>query len=272
MRGVYEFTTAESKTALLVDSPHSGRSYPDDFTYICSDLAMYAAEDRFVDLLFEDIPHHGADLLCASFPRSYIDVNRAEDDIDPLLISKPWPYDYAPSQRARNGIGLIRRLLRKDMPLYDEPLSISAIQNRIEQYYRPYHEKIETVLKDKKQTFGHAYFINMHSMPSSITNYDFVLGTRHQKSCNPDFSDIIAQNLMDMGYKIVFNAPYQGAEIIQRYGRPYEDMHAIQIEINKGLYLNEATQEKSKNFDNLKKDLEKLICKISEWTETKNYP
>jgi len=268
MRGVYEFTTSKLKTALLLDSPHSGRIYPSDFTHICNDLDMHAAEDRYVDLLLEDIPRHGADLLCATFPRSYIDANRAEDDIDPLLISEPWPYDYAPSQRARNGIGLIRRLLRKDMPLYDEPLSITDIQNRIEQYYRPYHEKIKTVLRDKKQTFGHAYFINMHSMPSSVTNYDFVLGTRHQKSCSPDFSDVIAQSLMNMGYKIVFNAPYQGAEIIQRHGKPFENIHAIQIEINKGIYLNEATQEKSKNFDVLKKDLEKLIHEVSQWTKT----
>ena len=255
------FTIAAPATPLplIFDSPHSGTHYPDDFAYVCAFGDLQRAEDRFVDELFACAPEYGGVLLCAHFPRSYIDVNRGIDDIDPVILAESWPHgEINPSSRSDAGIGLIRRLVRPGMPLYDQPLSVAAISHRIENYYKPYHAALEKLMNEAHYNFGQVWHINCHSMPSAsarpkqpigINGYggletDFVLGDRDGTSCDLDFTHALRDFLRGLGYTVTINDPFKGVELVHRYSAPARGLHSLQIEINKALYMNEDTSEK----------------------------
>ena len=229
------------------------------------------AEDNYVDDLFSAAPDHGGTLLCALFPRTYIDVNRAVDDIDPDLLDGHWPHDMNPTPRSHAGIGLIRRVLKPGIPVYDRRLSVSEIVHRIENYYKPYHAQLETALDELHYNFGQVWHVNCHSMPQSssfpsmlsrpaITVLpDFVLGDRDGTSCDLAFTHTLRDFLKGLGYRVAINNPYRGVELVRRYASPATGRHSIQIEINKGLYWDESKLQKSRNYNRLKGDIEKLI-------------
>lgn len=282
LEGVYELIAAEDPLPLVFDSPHSGTQYPVDFDYACDHDLLEKAEDKFVDDLFASAPDHGACLLAALFPRSYLDVNRAADDIDPELFSGDWPYDdlpVNPSNRSFAGIGLLRRLVRPGDPVYNRQLSPEEIKSRIETYYRPYHKVLEKLIEGAHYNFGQVWHINCHSMPSSspargalnrvnpFIQPDFVLGDRDGTSCDLDFTHYLRDQLKSMGYKVAINDPYKGVELVKRYSAPSTGRHSIQIEISRGLYLDEETYEKSKNYDALKADMTKLIAICADYVQ-----
>lgn len=284
--GVFKISTPQGPAPLIIDSPHSGREMPQDFDPICDQRYLKAAEDRYVDRLFVDVPQIGATLIEALFPRSYIDVNRAEDDIDPLLLDEGWPHPLPAKGRSKHGIGLIRRLIHKNLPLYDRFLSETEIHHRIKQYYRPYHNILEQTLSQLHAKHGQVWHINAHSMPSSsapilrggmlfgpgIERADFVIGDRDGTSCSAEFTSVLKTILEDSGYNVALNNPYKGVEIVKRYGRPYEGFHSVQLEINKALYLNEDTHEPNENFERLKSDLSKMTAMLSQWITQKTMP
>lgn len=273
--GVLKIIQPANPLPLIFDSPHSGRAYPDDFHYACDTHDLVRAEDRFVDDLFSTAPNHGATLLSATFPRTYIDVNRAVSDIDEALYDGNWPYEAempaSPSNRSYSGIGLIRRLIKPNTPLYNIKLSPKDIKSRIETYYTPYHKTLEGVIEDAYVKHGQVWHINCHSMPSpSLTAGalgrvnpfsapDFVLGDRDGTTCDIDFTHNVRDFLVSLGYKVAINNPYKGVELVERYSDPARGKHSLQIEIARALYLNEDTYEKSKNYAKLKGDIEKLI-------------
>ncbi len=255
---------------LIFDSPHSGRVYPEDFHHACPREALARAEDNDVDVLFEPAPRHGAFLLCATFPRTYIDVNRAKTDIDTDLLAEPWPGPLIPSSRSHAGIGLIHRLVRPGLPIYDRRLPVAEIQHRLNHYYHPYHSALKRLLDDAHYRFGQVWHINCHSMPSATAlttgprnmhhlQPDFVLGDRDGTSCALDFTHALRDALKGMGYRVAINNPYKGVEIVRRSAHPAAGRHSIQIEINKALYWDEKNGEKNKNFNMLKSDIEKFI-------------
>jgi N-formylglutamate deformylase len=253
---------------LVVDSPHSGRDYPADFDHACALPLLRQTEDFLVDELITGATRAGATLLAANFPRCYIDVNRAEDDIDPALLVETWPTPLAPSERTLQGLGLVRRLCKSGVPVYDAPLPIGEIQNRIRGYYRPYHQALQNLVDKTMTAFGECYLVDCHSMPNrSIrddrTHSDFVLGDRNGTGCDPSFTRRACQILQDMGYSVALNDPFKGMEIVHRYGQPHKGQHALQLEINRRLYVNETVLEKNRGFETLQRNMTKFFGSLA---------
>lgn len=273
---------------LIFDSPHSGTHYPNDFNYACDFHILEKTEDKYVDDLFGEATTHGACLLRALFPRAYIDVNRAIDDIDPALYERDWPYQndlpVNPTNRSYAGIGLIRRLISPNLPVYGTYLSPLDIKSRIETYYIPYHNMLEQMIDGAHKNFGQVWHINCHSMPSaSLTNGtlgrvnpqiqpDFVLGDRDGTSCDLDLTHTIRDFLNNKGYNVAINNPYKGVELVRRYSTPSIGRHSLQIEINRALYLNEDTYKKSKNYQSLKSDVTALIAHLANYAQSNLIP
>lgn len=268
---------------LVFDSPHSGADYPADFQYACDFNQLQRAEDKYVDELFDGAIHCGASFLCANFPRSYIDVNRAETDIDTELLSESWPEDIEPTSRSHAGIGLIRRLVRPGLPVYGRPLTNAEVQARIETYYRPYHTALEKLLADTHYRFGMVYHINCHSMPApalaqnfgflhAFAPPDFVLGDRDGTTCDPAFTRAVRDYLKSQGYRVAINDPYKGVELVSRYSNPATNRHSLQIEVGRWLYMDEETCRKSRGFVRTKSAIDGLIGFIADYVQAQALP
>lgn len=272
-------TLIKPKIAMPVvfDSPHSGRHYPDDFQYACAYSALEKIEDRHVDDLLLDAPDYGAYLLHAHFARTYIDVNRARDDIDPALTSGAWPRDkygeVYPSKRSDAGIGLVNRLVKPGLPIYDRALSAEEIMVRILKYYDPYHNTLSALLDDLYYRFGQFWHINCHSMPSASAYpkqnimmvghrpkpSDIVLGDLDGQTCGRDYLYTLRDFFKSKGLRVTINDPFKGVELIGRYSQPTRGRNSVQIEINRALYMNEETGEKSENYNKTKELMTQVI-------------
>lgn len=284
--GIYRLIRPESGLPLVFDSPHSGTVYPDDFDYACAFDHLEKAEDKYVDDLFAAAPDYGAAYLAADFPRSYIDVNRAEDDIDPELLAEVWPEESAPSARSHAGIGLVRRLVRPGIPVYDRALGVDEVRTRIARYYRPYHDALDGLITDAYTENGQVWHVNCHSMPPQSSfagqtgmfrayparNPDFVLGDRDGTTCALDFTHALRDHLRHQGYTVAINDPYKGVELVYRYSDPAMGKHSIQIEVCKSLYLNEDLSTKSNNYNALKDDLNNLIGFCADYVRAQTMP
>lgn len=253
---------------LIFDSPHSGTTYPADFTFAAPCELVRAAEDTHVEALFEAAPEHGATLLAALFPRSYIDANRHVYDLDPALFEGNWPGPLQPGEKSRLGVGLIRRLAIPGVPMYAHRLSVAEVRARIEKYYLPYHDALAGIVDTLYARFGALWHVNCHSMGArgnemgpdgNAVRADFVLGDRDGTTCSPVFTDLVAQFLRDRGYRVALNDPYKGAEIVRRYSDPTARRHCLQIEINRGLYMNELNRERSDGFSRVQSDMTALV-------------
>lgn len=249
---------------LLYDSPHSGRVYPEDFLPAAEMRLLLGGEDRFVDDLVIDAPSHGATLIKALFARTYIDPNRTPDDLDPHLLPEDWAEETAPSVNSERGVGLIFRLIGDAVPIYDRLLSADEIRHRIDAYWRPYHAALEDEMARLTERFGEVLHVNWHSM-QPVGNAlapdpgqkrpDFVLGDLDGTSCDPALTRFVADHLSALGYSVGLNDPYKGALIVERYGKPEEGRHTLQIEINRALYMDHGTLDRTGGFAELKDDL-----------------
>ncbi len=248
---------------LVFDSPHSGALYPEDFLYCCPLPVLRRAEDSYVDELFEAAPGHGATLIAALFPRSYIDVNRAADDLDPGMVAGVMPSFLVPRPATR--VGLVRRHAQPGVPIYDRKLLPDDILARIERYHTPYHRVLEETCARLHREFGAVWHINCHSMPSRGTRRedgrhgDFVLGDRDGTTCAAQFTDFVAGFLRGLGYDVRINEGYKGVEIVRRQGRPAENRHSLQLEVDRALYMDQKTLEKLPGFEALRADLARLV-------------
>jgi N-formylglutamate amidohydrolase len=177
------------------------------------------------------------------------------------LLAGVWPAPLQPSARTLLGLGLVRRLCKSGVPVYRRPLAIAEVQKRIDEFYRPYHEALQKAVARRMEQFGVCYLIDCHSMPGQGSEYfassrpDMVLGDRQGESSDPAFTGRVRNLLQDMGYSVALNDPYKGMEIVRRYGNPQAGQHALQLEINRKLYMNEITLEKHAGFARLQKDL-----------------
>jgi len=251
---------------VVFDSPHSGSVYPPDFGYAAPFEVLRRAEDAFVDELFAAAPDHGAALLAALFPRSYVDPNRHEHEVDTLLLSEPWPYAVLHTHRGSRGLGVVRRLVRATVPVYDRRLSVNEVQSRIERYHRPYHDELQRMIGDAHARFGAVWHVNCHSMKATSkgrVRADFVLGDRDGITCEADFTAFVGESLRGLGYSVAVNHPFKGAELVIRHGDPAAGRHSLQIEINRGLYMDERKIEKTEGFSTLKSDTDRLIAAIA---------
>ncbi len=259
---------AGTPVPVLLDSPHSGVVYPDEFQPVAPMELLKTGEDAFVHELFGGGPERGAILIEAHFPRVYIDPNRAATDIDPNLLSETWPEPLQPTEKSRLGLGLIRRLATPGVPVHGKRLTVAEVRARIDRFYRPYHQAVGGAYDELHRRFGKVWHINCHSMKSvgnamatdpGARRPDFVLGDRDGKTCDPRFVTLVRDVLTDLGYSVAINNPYKGLELIMRYSDPAAGRHALQIEINRGLYMDEAMITRSPGFEKLRADLSKLI-------------
>jgi N-formylglutamate amidohydrolase len=266
-----------AEAPLVFDSPHSGSHYPEDFRFVCPLDVLRTAEDTFVDELYAAAPGFGATLIGALFPRSYLDANRAVHDLDTALIDGIWPSDLKPSHRTRSGLGLVRRVARTGTPIYDRKLSVAEIRARIERYHTPYHNVLEEACARAHRKFGMVWHVNCHSMPSQRTDTgrkgghcaDFVLGDRDGTTCEPEMTDFVARILRGCGYTVRINEIYKGVEIVKRQGRPGEGRHSLQIEVDRALYMDQKTLEKTSNFAQLQDDIAHLIEALATFASTR---
>ena len=265
---------------LIFDSPHSGDMYPADFDYACDFKTLQMTEDKYVDDLFAAAPDLGACFLHAHFPRSYIDVNRCETDIDPELLEEILPEEANPSPRSRAGIGLVRRLIRPGVPLYNRALTLSEVQARIDTYYRPYHAALSDMLESAYEHHAQIWHINCHSMPPQKSHFpgnafkpaDIILGDRDGTSCSIELRETAAAFFTSKGYKVAINDPYKGVELVRRYSDPAWGRHSLQIEICKSLYLEDDLVTKSKNYACLKSDMTDFITHMAGFTRSNLMP
>lgn len=255
---------------VVLDSPHSGTHYPEDFGYQVELEQLRSAEDTHVDRLVALGPDLGIPLLAAQFPRTYVDVNRAADDIDPLLLAAPWPRPAAPSAKSRLGKGLVWRLLDNGTPIYRRHLSPAEVQDRIDRCWRPYHSALSQLLTQTAQRHGGVLHIDCHSMPSvagllatdepGLQHPDIVLGDRDGTCADPHITTQIAQAFRRRGYSCWVNRPYKGVELVRAYACPAQERHAIQLEINRSLYMDETTLEPHPSgFAALQNDLHEVL-------------
>lgn len=262
---------------LVCDSPHSGTTYPDDFAYEVPFALLRRGEDTDVDTLWAHVPAVGGTLISATFPRTYIDPNRAVDDIDPALLDGQWAGSLSPSEKSRLGYGLIWHKMDADHLIYSKKIAVSDVLHRIQNYWRPYRAALDEAFKQSREQFGGVWHLNLHSMPDNAYERlgfgkdrrlaDFVLGDRDGTTCEPDFIDVVAQSLLKHGYSVARNDPYKGVAVLADLGRPALNQHSLQIEIRRPLYMNEETRERTDYFEVLKAHLAQATTEIAAYVK-----
>jgi N-formylglutamate deformylase len=259
---------------LVLDSPHSGTDYPEDFGHSAPHAELRCAEDVFVDELFSLAPEVGATFITARFARSYVDANRSLLDIDAALLESPWPGPALPSRQTELGFGLIWRSLDSGTAIYSRKLSVEEVKQRIVRYHQPYQRAVKDALDAAHDHFGAVWHLNCHSMSAQSAGIseegkpgkpraDFVLGDRDGTTCEPEFTAAVAAALRGMGYEVKINDPYKGVELVRAFSDPAARRHSLQIEVNKRLYLDERTQEKTAGFGKLKRDIDELLRQVA---------
>jgi N-formylglutamate amidohydrolase len=228
-----------------------------------------------VDRLFAPVVKLGAPLMSAVYPRAYLDVNREPYELDPKMFAGRLPaYANVRSLRVAGGLGTIPRVVSDAANIYKGPLPVEAGLARIERIYRPYHDTLRRLLAQTHVHFGVAILIDCHSMPSNIrggparVRPDFVLGDRFGGSCMPELTDCCAATLQRLGYTVCRNKPYAGGFITEHYGRPSRGLHALQIEVNRGLYMDEYRLEPHRGFERLSSDLAALAGSLLALVDT----
>jgi len=255
---------AVQRVPFVFNSPHSGRYYPERFLAMTKldHNAIRRSEDCYVDELFGSAVGLGAPMLAANFPRAYIDVNREPWELDPRMFHEPVPsFANIRSARVAGGLGTVPKLVGEGLDIYPTRLPLAEAIGRIETIYKPYHDALKRLLMRTHARFGFAVLVDCHSMPASIRvgetglRPDFIVGDRFGSSASAAMTEQAISLLISMGYTVAHNKPYAGGFITEHYGRPARRLHALQIEINRGLYMNERTFQKSAGFDALADDL-----------------
>lgn len=259
-------------TPLVFDSPHSWRDWPADaVSPIAPESALLTSWDAWIDELWAQACDGMAPVVSARFQRAYIDANRARDDIDPALLAAPWPGAIKPTDKSRRGFGLIRRYALPGVPIYAEALTVEDVARRIAHCYDPYHAKVASLLDAAHRQFGLAVLIDCHSM-KSVGNAmnedsgqrrpDVVVSDREGTCADPFLMRWIAASFEGLGYRVQVNHPYRGGELVRRHGLPSSGRHAVQIEINRGLYMDELHFEPNAGYPKLVADLAVIVRQL----------
>ena len=250
-----QVTSVAGHTPLVLDSPHSGTVYPEDFRPVCELATLRRAEDTHVEKLYAFANDMGAAWIEAHFPRSYLDANRDMTEVDTTMLDGPWTEPVSTDPRVlskvRLGKGLIWKLTDEGLPIYDRPLTVAEVRQRIDQCWRPYHAAVAQAIDDAHARHGYSIHINCHSMPAiagshatdfpGLAHADFVIGDRDGSTADPALSHKLCEHLRACGYSVDYNHPYKGVELVRRHGNPAANRHSIQVEINRKLYMDEVT-------------------------------
>jgi N-formylglutamate amidohydrolase len=258
------------ETPLVLSSPHSGRVYPARFLQLAKldAQALRKSEDAFVDELFSSAVALGAPMLRAHFPRAYLDANREPYELDPRMFEGKLPsFANTRSLRVAGGLGTIARVVGEAQDIYARRLPVEEAIRRIDGLYKPFHHALRGLMRRAADRFGLAVLIDCHSMPSWTSSSakqerieaDIILGDRYGTSCHAALVDVVEQHLRMLGYHVQRNKPYAGGFITEHYGSPGAGFHALQIEINRGLYMDEQTLEKKPSFTQVSMDLRDVV-------------
>ena len=257
-------------TPLIYASPHSGRRYPADFLALsrAGMMSLRRSEDAYVDEIFSGAVTHSAPLLSATVARAYVDLNRAVDELDPDMFHErvsAAPGAFA-SARLQAGLGAIPRIAGDGQAIYRDKLTMEDAQLRIATIHRPYHAMLRSLIEDTRARCGCAVLIDCHSMPSAARGPnapDIVLGDRFGASCHPSVTSLVEATLRRLGYKVARNAPFAGGHTTQTYGRPGRRVHALQIELCRSLYLDEASLSRTSGFLRVRTDMGRLAAALA---------
>ncbi|NRA87164.1 MAG: N-formylglutamate amidohydrolase [Rhizobiales bacterium] len=259
-----------NNSAFLFSFPHSGRQYPINFVAKSrlDILNLRSSEDAYVDELFSNISQNGGNKLVALFPRAYVDVNRYENELDAeLFIEQIGRTAIYNSPLAKAGYGVIARCVANQQYIYNGRISLQVAERRLESHYRPYHALINKLTQSAVDIFGCSLLIDCHSMPSKFSINqaapDFIIGDLCGKSCSSYVRNVAGQYLSNLGFNVKFNIPYAGGAITQKYHNTQLGFHSFQLEINRGLYMNEQNLEKTKDFENIQNIMNGLAREIT---------
>jgi N-formylglutamate amidohydrolase len=272
----HEILLPEQQTApLVLASPHSGRDYPADFVAASplSALELRRSEDSFVDELFAGAPALGVPLLRAKFPRAFIDPNREPFELDPDMFEDSLPtYANIHSSRVAAGLGTIARVVSSGQEIYPGKLRFAEAAERINAYYRPYHNALRRLVEETRERFGYCVLLDCHSMPSVGGPMDpdagrgraeFVLGDGYASACEPEVTETVQRALQRMGHTVVRNKPFAGGYTTRHYGRPADGVHALQIEINRGLYMDEIRIERLPGLKHFAEQMTQVVAALA---------
>ena len=261
MHNTYTLKTPKAATSCVVfNSPHSGSDYPAEFlaSSELDSLAIRSSEDAFVDELFSDAPEYGALFLLAHAPRAFIDLNRSASELDPAIVRGA---KRAPANpRIAAGLGVIPRIVGNGQAIRSGKIPLQEAQNRIANYYTPYHSCLQNLIDLQRNVHGMAILIDCHSMPHKSLDAaplvrgkkpDIILGDRFGASCDRWITESVTKIFAAAGFVVARNAPFSGGYITQHYGRPTKGTHAFQIEINRALYMDEVRIERAECFDEI---------------------
>jgi len=260
---------AAQTVPLVFASPHSGRAYPPAFVAASrlDALGLRRSEDSFVDELFAAAPAHGAPLLAAQFPRAFCDANREPWELDPAMFADPLPdWVNTASPRVGAGLGTIARVVATGEAIYREKLRFAEAERRVQVYWQPYHDALSAMVAETRDRFGTCLLIDCHSMPAhggssrgGAGPADIVLGDAYGTACAPAVTALVERSLRGLGYAVRRNDPYAGGYVTRHYGRPRDGVHVLQLEIARGLYMDEAAIERSPRFAIMRRHMEELI-------------
>ncbi len=260
----------EQTSAVVFASPHSGRDYPPDLVRdsLLDPVRLRSSEDAYVDRLLMSAQKVGAALLAARLPRAWVDLNRAEDELDPTLIEGL--RNHRPSPRVAAGLGVIPRVVSGGRAIYSGKIGRDEAEARLARVWRPYHEALARLLSTTRARFGRVILIDVHSMPSEALQGlgpmrpDVVLGDRFGGSASAGVVAGITGVLEAEGLKVARNAPFAGAYITERYGRPLQNCHVVQLEIDRALYLDEARVRPSADFADFCARMERVVAGLAD--------
>lgn len=259
-------------SAAVFSSPHSGSRYPADFLASADldPMSIRSSEDAFVDRLFGTAPAHGAPLLAATLPRAYVDLNRAPDELDPALVAGAQRRGANP--RVSAGLGVIPRVVAEGRPIRSGKIPLREALKRLRVAYHPYHDRLEALLAAQRELFGQAILFDCHSMPHDALcsaplvrgrRPDVILGDRFGAACARWVIDAAAQLFAAEGFVVARNAPFAGGYITQHYGRPSRSIHALQIEIDRALYMDERRLHPHDGFAEIEARLSRVTAGLA---------
>jgi N-formylglutamate amidohydrolase len=262
---------------LVVASPHSGADYPEDLlnSSRLDPLTLRRSEDSFVDALFAAAPDLGAPLLAARFPRAYLDVNREPWELDPTMFADALPsFVNTRSPRVRMGLGTIARVVASGEEIYARKLRFAEARHRVEGLYQPYHHALRRLVEHSETALGGYLLIDSHSMPSAAgaaggqdSGADIVLGDCHGASCAPRLVEAARSFLAGRGFAVALNMPYAGGFTTGYYGSPRRGRNALQIELNRALYMDERSYRRKPAFDRIAAEMTALVAHLAQVVE-----
>lgn len=278
---VHVFAPAEQRVPFIFSSPHSGRHYPQRFIEMSrlDGHQIRRSEDCYVDQLVESVVPLGAIMVAAQFPRSYVDANREPFELDAAMFAGRLPDECnTRSIRVASGLGTLPRIVMDGVEIYNKRLPVAEALMRIESCYSPYHAALTYWLEQTEERFGHAIMIDCHSMPSTAAQTvgglksDIIIGDRYGHSASPQLVGYLGELFKQKGYNVAYNRPYAGGFITEHYGSQRATWQALQIEICRGLYLNENDYMPTQNFATLKADLSACFADLTAMPESQYLP